>query len=108
VLILSILAPTFLLIAFGAGLLRSGFVSPGFLREGNRVVYWFGLPALLFNELASASLAVGGPAKLMVVTMLVATAVVILLSYVGAWLLRLPSSSTGTFVQGAFRGNLAF
>jgi predicted permease len=108
VLILSVLAPTFLLIAFGAWLLRSGFVSPEFLREGNRVVYWFGLPALLFNELASASLAVGGPAKLMVVTMLAATAAVIALSYLCSWLLRLPASSTGTFVQGAFRGNLAF
>jgi predicted permease len=108
VLILSILAPTFLLIAFGAALLRSGFVSPEFLREGNRVVYWFGLPALLFNELASASFEVGGPAKLMVGAMLAATAALIVLSYAGAWLLRLPASATGTFVQGAFRGNLAF
>jgi predicted permease len=108
VLILSVLAPTFLLIAFGAVLLRSGFVSPEFLREGNRMVYWFGLPALLFNELATASLSVAGPAKLMVGTMLAATAALIVLSYAGARLLRLPSSATGTFVQGAFRGNLAF
>jgi len=108
VLILSVLAPTFLLIAFGAVLLRNGFVSAEFLREGNRVVYWFGLPALLFNELASASLSVGGPAKLMVGAMLAATAAVIVLGYAGAWLLRLPASATGTFVQGAFRGNLAF
>ena len=107
-LILSVLAPTFLLIAFGAVLLRNGFVSAEFLREGNRVVYWFGLPALLFNELASASLSVGGPAKLMVGAMLAATAAVIVLGYAGAWLLRLPASATGTFVQGAFRGNLAF
>ncbi|HSY53450.1 MAG TPA: AEC family transporter [Opitutaceae bacterium] len=106
--ILGILAPTFLLIAFGAALLRSKFVSPEFLREGNRVVYWFGLPALLFNELASASFSVGGPARLMVGAMLAATVVLIMLSYAGAWLLRLPASSTGTFVQGAFRGNLAF
>jgi len=108
VLILRILAPTFLLIAFGAGLRRSGFVSAEFLREGNRVVYWFGLPALLFNELATASLSVGGPARLMFGAMLGATAAVILLSYAGTRLLRLPAAATGTFVQGAFRGNLAF
>jgi predicted permease len=106
--ILGILAPTFLLIAFGAALLRSKFISPEFLREGNRVVYWFGLPALLFNELASTSFSVGGPARLMVGAMMAATVVLIMLSYAGAWLLRLPASSTGTFVQGAFRGNLAF
>lgn len=108
VLILRILAPTFLLIALGAGLRRSGFVSAEFLREGNRVVYWFGLPALLFNELATASLSVGGPAKLMFGAMLAATVAVIVLAYAGAWLLRLPATATGTFVQGAFRGNLAF
>lgn len=107
-LILRILAPTFLLIAFGAGLRRSGFVTAEFLREGNRVVYWFGLPALLFNELATASLSVGGVAKVMFGAMLAATAGVIVLAYIGARLLRLPASGTGTFVQGAFRGNLAF
>ncbi|HZP58750.1 MAG TPA: AEC family transporter [Opitutaceae bacterium] len=107
-LILRVLAPTFLLIAFGAMLRRSGFVSAEFLREGNRVVYWFGLPALLFNELAAASLSVGGPAKMMFGAMLAATAGVIALSYAGARLLRLPAPATGTFVQGAFRGNLAF
>jgi predicted permease len=107
VLLLSVLAPTFLMIAFGAALLRSGFVSPEFLREGNRVVYWFGLPALLFNELASSSFAVG-PAKQMFGAMLAATVILIVASYLIAWSLRLPASSTGTFVQGAFRGNLAF
>jgi predicted permease len=108
VLILSILGPTFAMIAFGAVLRRTDFVSPQFLREGNRVVYWFGLPALLLNELAAAPFAIGGPARLMFSAMLGATAALIVLAYGAAKLLRLPPAAAGTFVQGAFRGNLAF
>jgi len=48
------LAPVFLLIAIGAVLQRTGFASPGFLKEANRLTYWLGLPALLFSELANS------------------------------------------------------
>jgi predicted permease len=108
VLILGILGPTFAVIALGVILRRTEFVSPGFFREGNRVVYWFGLPALLLNELASSPFAVSGSARRMFGAMLAATAVLIAASYVAARLLRLPAGAAGTFVQGAFRGNLAF
>ena len=105
--ILNILAPVFLLIALGAGLQRTGFVSPNFLKEANRVTYWLGLPALIFSQLA-ASFREGGGAGLMFGTMLGATGAVLLLGYLVAWLMRVPGASAGTFVQGCFRGNLAF
>ena len=53
-LILNTLAPVFLLIAAGAALQATKFVSPGFLKEANRVTYWLGLPALLFSQLAGS------------------------------------------------------
>jgi len=108
VLILTILGPTFAMIAFGAALRRTEFVSANFLREGNRVVYWFGLPALLLNELASSQFAIAGPARRMFGAMLAATAALIVIAYLLAKVLRLPAAAAGTFVQGAFRGNLAF
>jgi malate permease and related proteins len=107
VLVLNTLAPVFLLIGIGALLQRSGFASPGFLKEANRLVYWLGLPALLFTELANSFHHAGG-AKHMLVCMAVATGLVILVGYLVAWMLRLPGPSVGTFVQGSFRGNLAF
>ena len=107
VLILNTLAPVFLMIALGALLQRSEFVSPTFLREANRVTYWLGLPALLFSQLASSFHAAGG-AKAMLGTMLAATLLVILGAYLVAWLLRVPGAALGTFAQGALRGNLAF
>jgi len=105
--ILNILAPVFLMIALGAVLQVSRFVSPGFLKEANRVTYWLGLPALLFSQLAGSFHDVGG-AKLMLGGMLLATGLSILVGYLVAWMLRIPGTVVGTFVQGGFRGNLAF
>ena len=105
--ILNILAPVFLIIGLGVLLQASRLVSPDFLKEANRVTYWLGLPALLFSQLAGSFHEVGG-ARLMLVGLLLATGLVTLLAYAVGWLLRVPGAAAGTFVQGAFRGNLAF
>ena len=107
VLILNTLAPVFLLIAIGASLQASKFWSVGFLKEANRVTYWLGLPALLFTQLAGSIHGVTG-AKAMLGGMMIATLAVLALGYLAAWLMRVPGAVVGTFVQGAFRGNLAF
>jgi hypothetical protein len=106
--ILNTLAPVFLLIALGAGLQRAAFVPPNFLKEANRVTYWVGLPALLFSQLAASFHQSAGAGRMLGV-MLGATGA----GHRGrpicrAWLMRVPGAAAGTFVQGAFRGNLAF
>lgn len=106
-LVLNALTPVFLIIALGAWLQRTEFVSPTFLREANRVTYWLGLPALIFSQLVSALHQAAGAERLLA-AMFVTTALALGLGYVVAWLLRVPGPSMGTFVQGAFRGNLAF
>ena len=106
--ILNTLAPVFLLIAIGSGLQFWKFVSPGFLKEANRVTYWLGLPALLFSQLAASFSTHGQGAGRLLLVMLAATALVILVAYGVAWLLKVPGPAVGTFVQGGFRGNLAF
>ena len=105
--ILNVLAPVFLMIALGALLQRTAFVSENFLKEANRVTYWLGLPALLFSQLVDSFHRVGG-AGLMLVAMLGATLLVVVAGYLAARLLRVPGAAAGTFVQGGFRGNLAF
>lgn len=105
--ILNTLAPVFLMIAVGAVLQKTKFVSPNFLKEANRVTYWLGLPALLFSQLAGSFHQSDG-AGLMLTGMLAGTLLVIAAGYGVAWLLRVPGVAAGTFVQGGFRGNLAF
>ncbi len=106
-LILNTLAPVFLVVVLGAALVRGGFMAPVFLREANRLTYWVGLPALLFQQLA-AGLPPAGTAGPLFLTLGVGTLVVIGSSYGIGGLLRVPGTAAGTFVQGAFRGNLAF
>lgn len=105
--VFNVLAPVFLLIALGAVLQRTHFVSASFLREANKVTYWLGLPALLFSQLATSLHAADG-AHIMLNTLLIATACVLATAYLAAWILRLHNARIGTFVQGAFRGNLAY
>ena len=105
--ILNTLAPVFLLIAAGAGLQAGKFVSANFLKEANRVTYWLGLPALLFSQLASSFHNGGGAGRMFLVTLL-GTFLAILAGYAVAWLVKIPGPAIGTFVQGGFRGNLAF
>lgn len=105
--ILNTLAPVFLLVAIGSGLQAWKFVSPGFLKEANRVTYWLGLPALLFSQLAT-SFQHGTGAGRMLGVMLAATVLAIVAGYAVAWLMKVPGPAVGTFVQGGFRGNLAF
>jgi hypothetical protein len=71
------------------------------------VTYWLGLPALLFSQLAGSFHEAAG-AKVMLGAMFYATLASIVVGYLVAWVMRVPEAAAGTFVQGAFRGNLAF
>lgn len=106
-LVLNALAPVFLMIALGAWMQRTEFVSASFLREANRVTYWLGLPALLFSQLVSSLHQAAGAEKLLG-AMGAVLALSLVAGYALAMLLRVPGAAMGTFVQGAFRGNLAF
>lgn len=106
-LVLNALAPVFLTIALGAWMQRSEFVSANFLREANRVTYWLGLPALLFSQLVASLHQAAGAEKLLAAMGLVLAAGIVA-GYLVARLMRVPGAAMGTFVQGAFRGNLAF
>jgi malate permease and related proteins len=107
VIILDTIAPVFLVVALGAWLQRSGFLSPGFLKEANRLTYWVGLPALFFVQLSAGLPAMAGVKSLLEVMLLI-TGLMIGVGFAVARLLGLRGGVAGTFVQGSFRGNLAF
>jgi predicted permease len=105
--IIDTLAPVFLIIILGAVLKRTAFLTDSLLSGLNRLVYWVGLPALLFYEVAIASYDIQAVGKTFVV---VFTGMLgsIIVGYIVAFILKLPVASIGTFVQGAFRGNLMY
>lgn len=101
------LAPVALIIALGTILLKTSFLSKDDINKLNRVTYWVGLPCLLFYKIASAHYDLGTAGRVFLVVVAGMSGVLIL-AYLAAWLLRVPARAVGTFVQAAFRGNLAF
>lgn len=105
--ILATLFPVFAIIGLGFVLARTGFLSGAFLRELNSLVYRVCLPAMIIHSLAET----GAFPKDILPSLLVffgATFGVIGVALLNARLLGLERRRVGTFVQAAFRGNLAF
>jgi malate permease and related proteins len=103
----NILLPVFAVIALGAILRHGGFASPQLFRETNRLVYWVALPAYLFYKTAESQLQ--GDSAVRVFTVLFGAMVLSVgLAYLVARLLALSRRTTGAFVQGAYRSNLAY
>lgn len=105
--IINTLAPVFLLIALGAVLRKSRFISAELITGLNRLVYWVGLPCLLFYKIAIADYDFQTAGKTFLVVFLGMFASIIA-AYFIAYLLKVPATSVGTFVQGAYRGNLLY
>ncbi len=101
------LTPLVLIVALGLVLRRSGFLPAAFYGGMNRLVYWVGLPALLFEKTSDAR-GVGGPAMQVFGIMLAGTLGCVALALGVGRLLRVQRRSLGAFVQGAYRGNLAY
>lgn len=105
--VINTIAPIFLMIALGMLLRAKRFLSADLVKGLNRLVYWIGLPTLLFYKIATSTydLQTAGRTYLVVILGMLACLIV---AIVAALVTRVPFSSFGTFCQGAFRGNLAF
>lgn len=97
--------PSLLLLALGMGLKRSGWVDAAFIAQASKLVFYFGLPFLMFTNLMRGEIRFGEQAALLgagVVSALLCYA----LAEVYAWK-RVPAvRDKGVFVQAVFRGNL--
>lgn len=101
------LLPLILLIGLGAALSRIRFLGSQFATDLNKLAFWIALPALLFRSAAGASEATTATWWLLGV-MLLGTVLVSVVGWAWSCLLGIPRAGQGTFVQAAFRGNLAF
>jgi hypothetical protein len=101
------LAPIVLIVGTGAALRRFGFAGEEFFRQANRLVYWVGLPALLFYKSATAGLP-GPAAGRLLVLLGTGLLVTLAMAYASALFVKIPPARLGAVVQGAYRGNLAY
>jgi len=105
--VLNSLAPVFLTMAVGVLLRRLRFLPEGFFGGLNQLAFWVCLPCMLFTEIARCQVAGGA---VLGATGIVALALipVLLVAWALARALRVPPASRSAFLQGAYRGNLAY
>ncbi|MDR1022244.1 MAG: AEC family transporter [Prevotellaceae bacterium] len=98
--------PVFMLIAAGWLIRRQGMLPPSVVGAINSIAFNVAFPALLFREMAQASIAqVFHPA--LVIYGVGGTILTFALTWLGAEIFIKDKSSIGAFVQGSFRGNYA-
>jgi hypothetical protein len=104
---LGIVLPLFMVMLLGFGLKRIKLINDGFSAAGNKLMFYIGLPAIVFRSIYRADVHdlfefrfIGG--------MLAVTA----LSVAAIWLIAIPyikdKPVRGAFILSAFRGNQAF
>lgn len=105
--ILNTLFPVFAVILLGWLLCRFQFADRVLFGQLNRLVYWVGLPCLLFLKTAQSTIQLAEAGRVFLVLsagMLGCLAV----GYVTARLAAVPTCNLGVYLQGAYRGNLAY
>ncbi len=105
--IINSIAPIFLLIALGKVLEKTGFLPAAFFKGLTRLVFWFALPALLINNLCQAELELATISRI-VLLLTLGTLLTMAMAWLVSGKLSLSPPKTGSFIQGAFRGNGAF
>ncbi len=105
--VLSSLLPVMLIILLGAALRAGGFMPEMCFHGLNKLAFWVGLPCMLFLDIAGAQ-ASGGDALRIAAVILGASLLAGICAWAVAALRRLPRPTLRVFVQGAFRGNLAY
>jgi len=99
--------PVFLLLGLGTLARYLGWAGDPFVRDLNRVIYWFAIPALLLRLLGNAHLGEAFSGR-MIVACLAGTAVATVLAIGLALVTGEPPERRGVMVQAAVRGNLVY
>lgn len=105
--ILSIILPVFIVLASGQVLKILNLIDEHFIERSNKLIFYFFLPVLLFNKIASSHFydVFNLPNILLMYAIVL---VVISLSYLTAYVIKLEKKETPTFVMVSFRGNVAY
>lgn len=105
--IINSIVPIFLMVALGWYLKHIRFLSEAVVAATGKLIFWVATPALLFYKIVAIEFEGGPPGRIFLVLMS-AILLTVSIAYLSSWVLRIPSDSRGTFVQGSFRSNTVF
>jgi malate permease and related proteins len=105
--IFSTIIPIFIIIFLGLFAKQKGFITQDFLHQGNRLVYYIAIPAMIFSSISKAALRTQMNFAVILVTL--SSLVVIAAVALGITrFLKMPRPSKGSFIQCSFHGNLGY
>ncbi len=105
--VLNSILPVLLLITTGALLKKTSFVQKEFIAGTNRLVYFVGLPSLLFRKMSISEVELQGKGALFLAVVLTMCVLAVLAWLFAVWS-KLNRRDRGTFAQAAMRCNAAF
>jgi len=103
---LNVVVPVFLVMALGYVLKRSGIVSEGFLSSGNKIVYYIGLPVLLFRGVYTTDIGDFIDFRFIAFALFSTMASFFVIWGIAALFLK-DKTVLASFTQGSFRGSFA-
>jgi len=103
---LNVVVPVFLVMAVGYILKKTGVVSPEFLKSGNKIVYYIGLPVLLFRGVYTTDIGDFIDFRFVAFALISTTASFFVIWGVSALFLK-EKTVLASFAQGSYRGSFA-
>ena len=105
--IVSTIVPVFIVIFLGLVAKQRGFFTSDFLSQANRLVYYFAIPAMIFNSISKATMQTQFNLSVIMIS-LFTILLIITIAWTASRVMNLPQSSQGTFIQSSFHGNLGY
>lgn len=105
--IVSTIVPIFIVIFLGLVAKKRGFFTSDFLSQANRLVYYFAIPAMIFNAISKATLRTQFNLSVIMIS-LFALLLITAVAWTVSRALNLVQSSKGSFIQSSFHGNLGY
>ncbi|WP_457551512.1 AEC family transporter [Desulfobacula sp.] len=103
----STIIPIFIIILLGLFAKKKGFITPDFLNQANRLVYYIAIPAMIFSSISKAVLKTQMNFAVIAIT-LASVASITAIAFGSTRFLKMPRSSKGSFIQSSFHGNLGY
>ena len=103
---LNVVVPVFVVMLLGYILKKREVITPGFLASGNKIVYYIGLPALLFRGVYNTNIGEFIDARFITFTVITSVAAFFIIWGVSAIFLK-EKTVLASFAQGAYRGSFA-
>ena len=105
--IISTIIPIFIIIFLGLFAKQKGFITQDFLHQGNRLVYYIAIPAMIFSSISKAALKT--QMNFAVISITLGSLVAIMAVALGiSRFLKMTRPSKGSFIQCSFHGNLGY